>query len=59
MDARSGIYLGISMVYKIIWIGLGVFVLAGTLYLGTVGISVTKRSVQLEIPLQKFIKPKL
>lgn len=44
------------MVYKVVWIGLGVLLAAGTIYLGTVGISVSKVAVQMEVPLQKFLK---
>ncbi|GHS91807.1 hypothetical protein AGMMS49949_02830 [Alphaproteobacteria bacterium] len=46
------------MVYKMIWIGLGVFMMLGIVYLGTAGICVVKRSVQMEVPLQTFLKQK-
>lgn len=44
------------MFYKYAWIGLILLILAGTVYLGTVGITVSKRSVQMEVPIHKLIK---
>lgn len=44
------------MVYKVVWIGLGVLVTAGVVYLGVEGISVSKYALQMEIPIQKFIR---
>lgn len=43
------------MFYKIAWAGLFLLALAGTIYLGTAGITVAKRSVQMEIPAQKLL----
>lgn len=44
------------MIYKVVWMGLGVLLTAGVVYLGTVGISVSKVALQVEVPLQKFLK---
>ena len=44
------------MFYKAAWIGIFGLVIIGTVYLGTKGITVAKRSVQVEIPMQRFIK---
>jgi hypothetical protein len=42
------------MLYKIIWTGLVLFVVVGVIFLGTKGITVTKRSVQMEVSAQRF-----
>lgn len=44
------------MIYKIAWVGLGLFLMAGVVYLGSIGITIAKYAVQMEIPIQKFIK---
>lgn len=44
------------MIYKIVWTGLGLLLAAGVIYLGVVGISVSKVAIQVEVPLQKFLK---
>ncbi|MDR1598216.1 MAG: hypothetical protein LBR89_04805 [Holosporales bacterium] len=44
------------MIYRIAWIGLGVAVVAGVMYLGAVGITVAKRPVQVEVPIQYFMR---
>lgn len=42
------------MFYKFAWIGLTILGIFGVIYLGTVGITIAKRSVQIEIPNKKF-----
>jgi hypothetical protein len=44
------------MVYKIAWVGLAIAIAVGVMYLGAVGITVAKRPVQIEIPLQQFLR---
>ncbi|MDR1907735.1 MAG: hypothetical protein LBQ43_02620 [Holosporales bacterium] len=45
-----------NMIYRVAWIGLGLAVTAGVMYLGAVGITVAKRPVQIEVPIQYFVK---
>ena len=44
------------MFYRVAWFGVFGLVLAGAVYLGTKGITVAKRTVQIEVPMQRFIK---
>jgi hypothetical protein len=44
------------MVYKIAWIGLAIAIVAVVMYLGAVGIRVAKRPIQIEIPIQQFLR---
>lgn len=45
----------VHMVYKVAWIGLAIAIAVGVMYLGAVGITVAKRPVQIEIPIQQFL----
>jgi hypothetical protein len=42
------------MLYKIVWGGILLFVLSGVVFLGTKGINVARRSVQMEVSTQNF-----
>lgn len=44
------------MIYRLAWMFLGVLIVGGLVYLGTVGITVTKRPVQTEIPARAFVQ---